>query len=74
MWTRVNRRPMQPALRSDRRRPSASRAVTFGPTQFDGTSPWPDTADPAACPDCETRTINAQGLADCPDCDWSAGR
>jgi ribosomal protein L37AE/L43A len=24
----------------------------------------------AACPECETRTINVQGVDVCPDCAW----
>lgn len=64
---------MHPTLHSGRTtRPGASGPAVFPYGRVDGPSRWPTRTDATRCPQCDGRTVNAQGIGHCPDCAWTA--
>lgn len=51
-----------------------TRPAVFPYGRTEHSSHWPATPGAATCPDCGATAIDAQGLLDCPDCDWFGRR
>jgi len=72
MARRVNQRPMQPTLTSGAPEQSTrDRPAVFPYGRVDGPSRWPARSATLCCPHCAEPSVNAQGVAHCPDCDWT---